>query len=268
MIQFILGVFSGILILSFIIWYFYGRTIINETKDLINEYKDIKYTDNSAFVINLKERPERWEQIQKDFKDTIPLIRIDGIKHKMGHLGCGASFMKVIRLAKLLNLKTILIFEDDNKPFEGFYEKWKIIKNYLDNNLDKWEIFNGGSRMITYAEEIKDLSNNIQLIKTSGTNTNNWVYINSSVYDKILEYEKNNNNLIDFYFSLNFNFFCCYPRLATQHDYFSDTENFQRNYTNEENTLEDTYKKVILTYKINNNNVSTNSSQQHRLKIH
>jgi hypothetical protein len=49
-----------------------------------------------AYVINLDKRPEKWERIQNDFKDTsLTLERFSAIENENGHIGLGNSFIYV-----------------------------------------------------------------------------------------------------------------------------------------------------------------------------
>ena len=227
--------------------------------------------NNEAYVINLDERRDRWEQIQNSFAgSSIKLNRISAVKHNNGHIGCGLSFMKIIKLAKEKNLKTVLIFEDDNKPLDNFDDRWNIIKNWLDNNLDKWEIFNGGARFDNWDtitnDKIPDscktiklaynIDNKEYLFKNDIMVALNWIYVNSSVYDKILEWENNSNKIknfslgkhpVDRYITdiKNFNHVFCLPVLALQQNGESDTSELRRTYFN----FNKTDKYIINVYK-------------------
>ena len=109
----------------------------------------IKKTD--AYVINLDESTERWKGINNRFKRTsLNLIRISAIKNTYGKLGLLLSLKKIIQHAKDNKLETVLILEDDAAPELNFDNRWNIIKNWLDNNMDKWEIFNGGALLYDY----------------------------------------------------------------------------------------------------------------------
>ena len=118
-----------------------------------NKTRRIKKTD--AYVINLDKATERWNQIQKDFKNTnLNLIRTSAVKHKDGCTGLLFSFKNIIRTAKENNLETVLILEDDAFPTENFNKRWSKTKKWLDENMDKWEVFNGGARIYS-AEQRK-----------------------------------------------------------------------------------------------------------------
>uniref|UniRef100_A0A6C0IFU7 Glycosyltransferase n=1 Tax=viral metagenome TaxID=1070528 RepID=A0A6C0IFU7_9ZZZZ len=221
---------------------------------IYNSYDDIKSSTNPnrAYVINLNKRSDRWENIQKSFKNSsIELIRLPAIENKQGHIGCGLSFMKAVKYAKKHNMKTLLIFEDDNKPLEGFDERWQIIKNWLDNNLDKWEIFNGGARFPDWQEYEKKttssyadtthlkylIDNKEYLFEAPFIVSANWIYINSSAYDKVLKWESMINDTpfvpLDQYMTKTEYFKCIFsiPHLALQENGKSDTSmNSQNGY--------------------------------------
>jgi hypothetical protein len=221
---------------------------------IYNSYDDIKFSTNPnrAYVINLDKRSDRWENIQKSFKNSsIELIRMPAIEHKKGHIGCGLSFLKAVKYAKNHNMKTILIFEDDNKPLENFNERWKIIKKWLDSNLDKWEIFNGGARFPDWGKYEKQtrseytdkttlkyfINDNELLFQTDNLLSTNWIYINSLVYDKVLKWDSSiyiDRYLLDI---KNFNHIFCIPHLALQENGKSDTDNRLINYKNIDKTI-------------------------------
>jgi GR25 family glycosyltransferase involved in LPS biosynthesis len=75
-----------------------------------------------AYVINLDKRPDRWEQIQKDWADfeEINLIRVSATEHTPGRVGCARSHLKLVQYAKDNNMPYILVLEDDATPTKNF----------------------------------------------------------------------------------------------------------------------------------------------------
>ena len=238
-----------------------------------NNIRGISSTLSNAYVINLDKRPKRWKTIQSKFKGSdIQLTRFSAVEHKNGYYGNGLSFMKLITYAKEYNLKTILIFEDDNKPLEGFNTRWLIIKEWLDNNLDAWDIYNGGARFPDWNEySDKDKSPYVHetILKYSIEDKEflfeapkllalNWVYINKNAYDRILEWEslyKENKVSVGIdryicnadYFSHVFSI----PVLALQESGQSDTTTYQ-DFDKTDKTLmkifNDAYEKEVGVY--------------------
>ena len=210
----------------------------------IDSYKDFK-VDSTAYVINLDKRPDRWEEIQERFRDSsIKLERVSAIEHPNGHIGCGLSFLKIVQMAKDNNWDTVLIFEDDNKPIDEFDLRWRNAKVWMDNNLDKWEIFNGSSRFPDWGQYDKDTKSspyenqtrilhrfdeNVNMFETDELLSTNWVYINKSAYDKVLKWTYDTYFGIDRYLNSKkfFNVLFIIPVLAMQANSFSDTENEQ-----------------------------------------
>ena len=231
-----------------------------------NIYNHKKNYYNNAYVINLNSQGDRWAKINKDFKNSsINLVRLPAIRYDKkkqtngGHIGCGLSFMKAVRYAKKNNLNTILIFEDDNKPLKDFDKRWNILKRWLDKNLDKWEIFNGGARFIGWDEYYKkkesvdvfktrmihEIEESEYLFQTGKILSTNWIYINKNAYDKVLKWELFVNNTNDYKFLTidqylgdiqYFKTFFSIPHLALQHNGISTTENNMHRKFNEVDT--------------------------------
>lgn len=223
---------------------------------IINLYKSLQINistrninnPNNAYIINLDKDADRLTKLEKKFENSrIQLVRVPAIINKKnGHIGCGMSFVKTTQFAKDNNLNTILIFEDDNKPLEGFEERWIVIKEWLDSNLDKWEIYNGGARFLDWAkydsnpksEWVKktklaySINEHEHLFTCPITCSTNWIYINSKAYDKVLNWKNiyNNNDIMPFmpidqylgntyYFDILFSI----PHLALQENGVSNT---------------------------------------------
>ena len=208
----------------------------------------IKKTD--AYVINLDEATERWDKIQNDFKDTnIHLIRVSAVKNiekpKQGLLN---SFKKIVTIAKEKNLKSVLILEDDSYPTENFNKRWATTKKWLDTNMDKWELFNGGVLLYLFnkvkTKKNTELKSNINLYTSDRIFSNNFLYVNKNCYDKFLNIQhtyvrdkflEQRKKGVDHYTgdSEHFNSIYIYPQLAKQHDgysYLDNNKNKKRDY--------------------------------------
>ena len=219
-----------------------------ESSDINKEHIN---NPNNAYVINLEKDADRLTGLKTKFENSrIHLVRVPAIENKEnGHIGCGMSFVKTIQFAKDNNLNTILIFEDDNKPLEDFEERWIIIKEWLDSNLDKWDVYNGGARFIDWlsydhksTSEWVDktklaftINENEHLFTCPITCSTNWIYINSKAYDKVLKWKNiyNNNDIMPFmpidqylgntyYFDILFSI----PHLALQENGVSNNNTF------------------------------------------
>jgi len=126
--------------------------------------KNERFVNESGFnkcdkvmYINLKKREDRNKQIQSELKkigvNQDKIIRIDAIYEKYnGHIGCAKSHVKALELAKAMNLKNVVIFEDDfiftldknevNNKIDNFFkdynDRWDIVQlTTVHNNLEK-----------------------------------------------------------------------------------------------------------------------------------
>lgn len=187
----------------------------------------------TAYVINLDKRPEKWERIQNDFKDTnIHLERFKAIENENGHIGCGESFKALIRMAKEKNMDSILVLEDDCKLLKNFNSRWAKIKVWLDNNKDKWNIFNGGVRYPLNGNPKYDIDVNNKLFTCKGGNHTHFMYFNSKGYDAVLNWEFSKHNYFDYYinsYELG-NFLYPEPAIAIQYSGFSNTNKGDKDY--------------------------------------
>ena len=232
---FYIGLLLCILLLIIGLYYFSGK----------ESY--VNYNSSEAQVINLKERTDRWNQIQKDFSNSkIKLSNVEAVKHSRGQTGIALSTLKIIKSAKEKGLSTVLIFEDDNKPEPNCDENWFIMKKWLDSHMDEWEIFNGGLFGLSNIQRRVDLDNNVTLIKTKGGYMANWLYVNKSAYDRILQWENVGKPLNDLWFSGEFNFWCGYPMLGTQVQGFSDIDKQEKNFPEEYAKEIQNYKKLLM----------------------
>jgi len=231
---------------------------INSVRDLNNDYiftnkilLDIyKKVKTAAYVINLDKRVDRWVEIQERFKHTsIILERVSAIEDATnGHNGCGQSFLKIIAAAKAEGLENVLIFEDDNVPLDNFTSRWAATKEWLDDNTDKWEIFNGGGQVphdlsrypswkLSAIPLFTDTTLNITICKANYLIRANFMYINKKAYDKILSWTWDAHKHIDCFMNdaANFATVSIYPMLCTQVDGYSDTINSLRDINNLDN---------------------------------
>ena len=192
----------------------------------------------TAYVINLVERTDRKKTIIEKFKNTsIRLEFVNAVRSKKGqngNIGLGESYKNIIRSHK--DLPFILIFEDDCKPLDNFDERWKITKKWLDTNSNEWEIFGGGVQPLEWVELKVKLENNINLFTSGKAYFTQFTYINSSAYDKVLNYDYNVHGPIDHYINNGkyFKFVTIYPLLTFQEPGKSDIVNVETTYSHDD----------------------------------
>jgi glycosyl transferase, family 25 len=148
------------------------------------KFNGINSFDN-VFYINLKHRTDRKKQITNELDkmkiNKNKIIRINAVRNKLnGHIGCCKSHIKTLNKAKKMNLKNIIVFEDDfvftipkkdvdNKInyFLKKYKDWDIIQltaGYKNlENIDDTNIKKVNSATTSSCYIIKDKFYNILL---------------------------------------------------------------------------------------------------------
>jgi hypothetical protein len=117
--------------------------------------------------------------------------------------------------AKRCNLDNITVCEDDCRFPNDFNEKYKIIKDFL--NTIKWDIFVGVIAELPLDVKITNIYEykNIKFIELNKMHSTVFNIYNNSVYDKILDWNINNNsqlNQVDQYIKkLNIKIITTYP---------------------------------------------------------
>ena len=178
-----------------------------------------------AFVINLKEKKHRWERIQKEFEGThIKLHRIEAIKKNPGSYGLLLTYIKILKLAIQHNYSNILILEDDCKVIPGWKERWTIIKEWLTEHPDKWDIYSGGSMKNRNPKYIGSL-NSISFFIPYTSRSTHWIYIPKRFYNTLLHLYESHMVVTQFHPTVGVDVLhnmmkrvISYPYLAYQHD--------------------------------------------------
>jgi len=117
-----------------------GFQKVYSNRDFHVVYEKIKTSGAKILYINLDERKDRKEHIEKLFSEC---ERVIAIKDDKGYIGCVKSHIKCLQLAKLRRYKEVIILEDDFKyKDKRTLEYMKIPENYdmlLLSNLIKSE---------------------------------------------------------------------------------------------------------------------------------
>lgn len=150
---------------------------------------------DSVYIINLNHDKKRKKDIINEFNEIFELNFIDGIYDENPKKGCFLSHLKCIKYAKDNNLDYIIVLEDDcikkdNK--EEFINKYNIITEYLNNNINEWDMFLGGVNG-TQTRNILDKFkyNNLNFFKINKGACFHFVIYNKSCYDFFLNYNFN-----------------------------------------------------------------------------
>ena len=178
-------------------------------------------------VINLENRMDRYEKVSSIFSNinSIKINRFNALKGNPGWKYCGLSHQEIIKNNLNCN-KNLLVLEDDCDIYDikNFDNRWSEIKKWLDNNLDKWDIFNGGPTFVERNKYVKILDEKLNIIQVKIARTSNFVYYNKNILNKILNWNPDNNIPID-----NFDEWCpelkivtSIPFLSSQYESYSD----------------------------------------------
>lgn len=192
---------------------------------------------NDIFCINLDRRPDRWEEVQKEFNkfnltDVIRFPAVDGRTlpkpHALldGELGVLESNLKLVKYASENNLPNFLMLEDD----VVFSEEVNNLDKYMANIPDDWDmIYFGGNH--TQSHPPKQI--NETTLKLHYTVTTHCIAIRSTVYDAIESILPKKSKPVDNYYTWvqqSSNVYCTNPSIAFQKGGFSDIRNRVVNY--------------------------------------
>ena len=151
-------------------------------------------------------------------------------KKDRGYYGVAYTHIQLIKDAKARGDKTLFVLEDDCKLVDNTsWGRWLRVKQWCDNNLDKWEIFNPGLVKFVKIEDVIRYDE-MFLCKEVGGGGCHFIYFNvDKAYQKILDWiiEKDE---IDAYYSERFNYWVSYPVLAIQRNGHSDIQGFERSW--------------------------------------
>lgn len=194
----------------------------------------------NGHVINLENRLDRHNHTIEQLTDTIinPIF-INAVKETPGWIGCLKSHIKVLKIAKEQKLDYVLVMEDDNVIIDKKYFNETVAKiiNFLSNNLDKWQIFNGSPivNKHTVIHNDYNLDNTTKLYEITTASSTNFIIYNKNVYDYIINYENiikyklKNTYKIDMILSKQFKTLCVMPFICSQkNNEYSDVSTASR----------------------------------------
>jgi GR25 family glycosyltransferase involved in LPS biosynthesis len=187
------------------------------------------------YVINLDSRPDRMRECQNEFNklgietERFPGIVFTGTQDDYWNrcMGCHLSHLSIIKKAKELNLKNILIFEDDVKFINNPVE---ILSNALIQLPCEWDMFYLGGNI---CRKMTKISENIA--KLSHAQSTHAYAINGNFYDIILnKMNEFNTRHMDVVYAddlvPNFNCYISIPMIAVQKNGYSNIEGKNVNY--------------------------------------
>lgn len=179
-----------------------------------------------SYVINLKRRQDRLEELNLPFKYEI-FEATDGKKHftnesliMQGHYGCLDSHKRLLMKVKDEKLEKVLILEDDVEVCDEFNIKLNEIMGELPEDWDL--LYLGGWNL----GEIERYSKSLNLAKKVYT-THAYI-VRDKFYDTILNKITSENGKVDVLISDILPIgkcFICNPTIAWQREGFSDIVN-------------------------------------------
>ena len=187
-------------------------------------------TDVNCVVINLKERVDKKEYIQKELKNrNIVHTFFIANKHKNPKRGCLESHLSVIKKAIENKHKYVLIMEDDCK-FIGNFDSMKIPPNNWDM------LYLGGTVHRVLDKKYKGYAR-VQCWTTHAYIIN---LTNKNLVDTILLADGYDGEIDRYYLEKihpNFNAYVCDPMIAIQKEGYSDIEEKEVSYDFMQHTL-------------------------------
>lgn len=135
-------------------------------------------------VINLDNRTDKWEQIQKDFQDwPVKLERVSAIKDDTGWKGCYLSHLKCVKIAKERNYPWVLYLEDDCMLTPGAKQRFTNLLPFLWYARPHWDYFMGGLSGVTGCGLI-NVEQTLYIARGFGAH---FCLIHSDTYDRVLD---------------------------------------------------------------------------------
>jgi len=169
-----------------------------------------------VYCINLKERADRWAQVQEDLKSLrMPIERFEAIWDLVGHLGCIKSHLGVLDMAKDQGI--FMVLEDDIKITGSLADLDKAM-NQLPPD---WDLLYLGATLLRPLDRYSENLFKLQ----AGLTTHAIIYNNQNqVCEYILEH-MNGAHVDVFMVQVQkiFNCYITYPMIMTQFPGDSDT---------------------------------------------
>ena len=210
---------------------------------------------DKIFIINLDSRPDRLKNITDDLQkhSIVNYERFSAIRptadmlnttykrylnkhaelpYRIGALGCMLNHIGIIKIAKEMNYKKILILEDDCEIIND------NIINIINDSLCQLEEINNKFMMLylsgNHKRKYEQKSKNVA--KINRTYTTHSYIVTENAYDIILHDLNECRSEIDYYYARIFHpkydCYCTIPSLTTQKKGYSDIFNRNVDYSN------------------------------------
>jgi GR25 family glycosyltransferase involved in LPS biosynthesis len=194
---------------------------------------------DKVFYINLENRTDRKELIEKEFEEygITNYERFNAHTHTNGLVGCGMSHQSVLKIAKERKYKRVLIFEDDFT--------FLVPKNEFEENMNKLKNVNFDVCFLSYnLQKFSEVDEHDFLLKAINSLTASGYIINEHYYDKLINelevsiplLEQTDyrwlyaNDVIWHKFQLVDNYYCFKTRIGKQRASYSDNNGRYEDY--------------------------------------
>lgn len=224
-----------------------------------------------AYVINLKKRSDRWISINDHTSKRSKLLnlkRFEAFEGNPGGIYCALSHIQIVKNAKKNNLPYVLVLEDDNIiKIDNFDDTFSLILSWLNDNKNKWDIFNGNpiglNNKTIKNNYIKSINTTPIIIRYKYGKSCNFIIYNKSSYDKIISLEKIYKNAIktkkfnypkfayDKLFCNNLKHVTSYPYITSQCNGYSNISKKEMDFSNFFSRFEKYIYNTIIKNKIN-----------------
>ena len=185
-----------------------------------------------AYCINLKERPERWEEFKRQ---TLPfeVERFEAVKMSPGWMGCTASYLEVMKRVEGMTL----VMEDDCL----FLEPWDKVLEIMKQLPYNWDCLYLGA---TLNEPLERFSENLYILK-KGWTTHGIIFRDRRIPDYVLAHADQVRKIDVFLADIvqaKFQCFITRPLVATQSPGFSDIIDRHTDYA----VIKERYEKYVI----------------------
>ncbi len=174
----------------------------------------------STYVINLPERTDRREHIEKQFRDKpeFCIEIVEAERHEIGAVGLWKSICKVIRMAQERSDETIIICEDDHE-FTNDYSAETLFMHINKAKQQDAEILTFG---VGNFDTSVPVSRNLYWLKSFLATQ--FIVLYKPIFEKILNYDFKNDDAADRVLPrLSSCNMLVYPFMSIQHDFgYSD----------------------------------------------
>jgi glycosyl transferase family 25 len=141
----------------------------------------MEYID-AVVYINLDRREDRRTEFEAEMEKMgiTDYIRFPAIEHDQGCIGCSASHIAVIKMAREKGWKNVLIFEDDFVFTMGKEEFWEKLRKFHEAGPEH------DALMLSYNfREGEDYNDYLRVVRKAQTTAG--YMVTSKIYDRLLE---------------------------------------------------------------------------------